>query len=87
MYGPSIQTEFNLVLPKLKELKVTGSLSRMRQILESYPGVLDKLQSLEIGVLGDATLLQVSKNLHVHKDVHIEALLREIPDFERIITQ
>jgi len=62
----SIQTEFNLLLPKLKELKVTGSLlSPIPQIIESYPGVLEKLEMLTIGFIDDARVLQVT----IHIDI------------------
>jgi len=58
-YGPALQSEFNLVLPNLKLLRVIGTRVRLLHILEQYPGVSDKLETLKIGVLGDARVLQV----------------------------
>jgi len=62
-YNDSIQTGFNLVLPKLKELKHKFDRFRMLHILEDYPGVLDKLERLTIGAPHDAGVLGVSVHI------------------------
>jgi len=53
----SVQDHFNLVLPKLKELKVIGPGEEMMHVIEDYPEVLDKLESLKIVIKGDASVL------------------------------